>query len=108
IPAAQIRLIRLGGRAGAPREHRLLAAGQPQPQSRGDLLSEVALHGENVGDLAVVLLAPHLPPLLHVGERGAEDEGIAARDQLAGYDATDVEVFADRERIDVLALVAER
>jgi hypothetical protein len=98
----------VGLRAGAllRGQRLLLAGGQAYPELFRDLAGDVRLHGEDVGRLAAVLLAPHLRLVPRVDQLHADGEVRAALQDLARHDAAHVQGARDLPRVGVFALVA--
>ena len=86
-----------------------LAAGEPELEAGGDLAGNLLLHGEDVGELAVVVaLPPDLSAVRGVGELGRHDERVALLHDASGQHRVDAEVASKSGQIDAGASVAER
>jgi len=68
---------------------------------------DFVLHGQNVGELAVVLVAPQVVIVAGVDELGADDELIAVLHDASRDHAFYLQVVRHHLRIDVATLVVE-
>ena len=66
---------------------------------------DLLLHGERVGNFAVVLLAPKLLVVAHVNQSGANGQVVAALQNSARQDRTHAQILARRKRLDLFCLV---
>src|SRR4029079_778756 len=78
VDGPQGELVRRGIVGGALGETRLLLARQLQAQVAGDLAGELLLQREDVGQLAVVLLAPDDVAVVDVDELDVERDRVAS------------------------------
>ena len=106
VTSFEVELERLAVLGRPFRQQLFLLTSEARAQLRGDLLRQLLLQRDHVGDFAVVLIAPDLRPFLRVGESRAYHHAVAALRQLTGDDAAHLELAADGDRIDV-ALVAK-
>ena len=77
------------------------------PQVVVDFLGDVSLHRDQVGNLAVELVAPKFGAVGHVDQIGLDRQSIAALRDPAHQHGVNVEFLADFLGVDVAPLVAE-
>ncbi len=75
---------------------------------RDDGLGDFVLHGEHVGEIAVVALRPEVTAGGHVDELGRDADVVAVLAHAAFDDVADAELFADLLVVDGFLLVDER
>lgn len=68
---------------------------------------DIVLDGQDIGELAVVLIAPEIMICVGVDEFGADDELIAALHDASGDHAIDFQIAGDGLRIEIMPLVAK-
>ena len=77
------------------------------PQVVVDFLGDVPLHRDQVGNLAVELVAPKFGAVGHVDQIGLDRQSVSALRDPAHQHGVNVEFLADFLGIDVASLVAE-
>ncbi len=105
--ALEIKLIRFRVLRGAFCQPGLFFSRQPQSQLLRDFLRDIFLHGQDVGDRAIVLRAPELRAFLSVHKLRLDDQRVAALQQPAGENGADAELLAHFLRVGLFPLVAE-
>ena len=105
IPAFQIESICIRIAGIAPGQLSLFFTAQLRPQPFGNFARDLLLHGERVGEFAVVLLAPKLLVIAHVQLLRANHQIVAALQHPAGQDSAHAQVASGLQRIDVFPFV---
>jgi hypothetical protein len=73
-----------------------------------DRLGDLVLHGEHVGEAAVIALRPDVAAGSHVVELGGDADAVASLAHAALHHVADAELLGDLLHMDGLALVDER
>jgi hypothetical protein len=107
VAAAEVLLIRFDVFRKPLCESLRLVATQLEAERPGDLGRHLLLHGEDIGDLPVVLLSPELRLGFRIHQLRFDDECIAALHDAAGDDRARIHFGTDERRIRFAALVAE-
>ncbi len=84
-----------------------LGGDQLRLDGRRDALGQVVLEGENIGDLAIVVLRPNMGAAGHVDELGGDSHAIPGFSDAALKDVLDAELPADSADVDRDVLVNE-
>src|SRR5712664_512327 len=107
VATLQIQLISLSILCEVSGQPFLLLTLQPQAQLVGDLTGDIFLYGQDVGELAVVLLAPQFGAVPDVHQVHADGQGFAALRDSPRQNRADIEVASNFLRVNIAAFIAE-
>src|SRR6266498_4203660 len=107
MPALEIQLIGLAVFREALGQTLFLFARQLHAQAVGYLPGDLFLEREDIGDLAVVPLAPKLRSLGYIGQFRADHQSLAPLDDSAGKHDAYIQLAPDRLRVHLFSFVTK-
>ena len=107
ITAFQIKLISLAVGGLAARELLLLFAAQAHAHLLRDVAHDVVLHGQQIGELALILFAPQARAVARVGDFDADEQLVADFLYAPAHHGAHFQFLACLHRIDDTPLISE-